>query len=284
MPTLHEYKSLAPSLSFHHTLDLSPDEKDFQMHIHDEFEILLLISGDIEYCVETAVYPMKAGSLLITRHMEAHRTHILSKAPYERYCINFSAGCLEALSEKNDILSPFLNRPLGQGNLFLPDSFQNFKPLDFFKAMEKNSSKEKILIYLLTLLFEINDAFSCRQFKKENENKNTIDCIVEYVNANLFNELSLSRLSAEFFLSASQISRLFKNATGSSLWNYVQFKRLAAAQQLLREGASASEAGEKCGFKDYSVFYRAYVKQFKVSPSKSASLLEGTQSVYQNAE
>lgn len=270
MPTLHVFKSNNPSFILHHTLDSHPLDASFWMHVHDEYEILYLVSGDVEYCVETSVYPMKPGSLLIARCMETHRARILSSAPYERYCINFSASCIKELDPDGQLLLPFLNRPLGQGNLFLPEDFTRLSPEGLFHAISENSndqSLEKILIYLYPLLGEISHAFSMREQIPSGTSVSTIDRMVEYVNSHLFEDLSLDMLSSKFYLSTSQISRLFKNATGSSFWNYVQFKRLAAAQQMLREGRSAKQACEASGFNDYSVFYRAYVKRFGFPPS-----------------
>lgn len=275
MPTLYDFESKNPAFSFHHSTDPHPMDPNFLMHVHDEYEILYLISGNIEYYVETSVYQMKPRSLLITRCMETHRVHILSSAPYERYCINFSASCLNGLDPSQKLLLPFLNRPLGQGNLFLPEDFTRIDPQGFLQAMSEASEAKTLddmLIYLYPLLGEICHAFSHRQQFALNTPKSNIDKIVEYVNSHLFDELSLELLSTIFYLSTSQISRLFKNATGSSFWNYVQFKRLAAAQQLLREGKTAKQACEASGFNDYSVFYRAYVKRFGSSPSSDNTL------------
>ncbi len=89
---------------------------------------------------------------------------------------------------------------------------------------------------------------------------------IAYVNSHIFDELSLTDLSERFFLSKSQFCRKFKEATGATPWGYITEKRLVAAKSMINEGAAAGEAAEKCGFGDYSAFYRAYRKRFNTSP------------------
>ena len=47
---------------------------------------------------------------------------------------------------------------------------------------------------------------------------------------------------------------------------YIINKRIASAQNLLREGKSPGEAARMCGFNDYAGFYRAFVKQTGMAP------------------
>ena len=62
--------------------------------------------------------------------------------------------------------------------------------------------------------------------------------------------------------------RKFKEETGYTIHSYLSNKRLMLAQRLLEEGASSTDACYGCGFKDYSVFSKAYKKLFSISPGK----------------
>ncbi|MBQ8196233.1 MAG: AraC family ligand binding domain-containing protein, partial [Oscillospiraceae bacterium] len=59
-----------------HAIDNSPDEKEFNMHIHDRCEIYFFISGNVEYLVEGSKYPLNENSLMIMRPAEAHSPKI----------------------------------------------------------------------------------------------------------------------------------------------------------------------------------------------------------------
>ena len=88
-----------------------------------------------------------------------------------------------------------------------------------------------------------------------------------YVNAHLFEPLSLNDLGRAFARSTSQLGRVFREATGTSLWDYVVMKRLLSARAMLQRGETAVRAAAACGFSDYSAFYRAYRKRFGHAPS-----------------
>jgi AraC-like DNA-binding protein len=92
------------------------------------------------------------------------------------------------------------------------------------------------------------------------------------VNEHLYEELSLDTICKKFYISKPQLCRIFKRATGSTVWEYVTTKRLIAAQRLIRSGIPVAEAARKCGFGDYTSFYRAYRKQFGEKPKEAHAL------------
>jgi transcriptional regulator GlxA family with amidase domain len=93
---------------------------------------------------------------------------------------------------------------------------------------------------------------------------------LEYVNEHLFEDISIQSVADAFYRSRSQISRVFRQATGSSLWDYVTIKRLMAARAMIQRGESAISACTACGFSEYSSFYRAYKSHFGHSPKEDA--------------
>ena len=90
--------------------------------------------------------------------------------------------------------------------------------------------------------------------------------IIEYINANLTTIKNLDDLGQEFFFSKSYINRIFKESTGSSVWDYIVLKRLLLSRTLLQEGKQANIVASECGFSDYSSFYRQFKQRFGISP------------------
>jgi transcriptional regulator GlxA family with amidase domain len=106
--------------------------------------------------------------------------------------------------------------------------------------------------------------------KDETNHHETAMRVISYINANLSSALSLDLLGKEFFLSKSHLNRLFKEATGTSVWEYVIRKRLLLARSLIRSGMNAGTAALQAGFCEYSTFYRMYKTHFSNSPSEDA--------------
>ena len=103
---------------------------------------------------------------------------------------------------------------------------------------------------------------------QENSSREIID-IVKYINNHLSEELSLDIICDRFFISKSHINRKFKKVIGSTVWEYINIKRLLLAKELLHNGISPTNVYLKCGFKDYCTFFRAYKAKFGVSPKSS---------------
>lgn len=254
-----------------YAVDVAPDDGDFIMHVHEQCEIYYFVSGNAEYLVEGSRYPLEAGSILIMRPAESHRAKIISREKYERYAVNFSVSLIDIIDPRHLLLNAFFDRPLGRGNLYLPAEFGNEKIHKLFAEMcsgaDDYEKRLNILTGLFSLLGMINKAFFNRRASDYLPPQSTSEKMVSYVNAHLFDKLSVPMLAEHFFLSASQFSRIFRQATGAAPWEYITIKRLTAAREKIRSGTSVRNAAESCGFGDHSAFYRAYVKHFGCAPS-----------------
>ena len=93
-----------------------------------------------------------------------------------------------------------------------------------------------------------------------------INSLIEYINENLDRKLSLDEVAARFYISRGTVNKLFRESMGSSFYRYVTQRRLALARALINEGKSMKNAGLRCGFSDYSTFYKAFKKEYGISP------------------
>ncbi len=257
----------------HHAADQKPDKTDFPLHTHNSCEILGCIRGKGKYIVEGSEYHLEPGCILVMRPMEAHMLQVDPSEPYERIMINFSYDLIRLIDPEEKLLTLFHDRPLGQHNLYRSHEFTSINGITFLKEMvaPTNSSEERRLnaiVNLFPLLNTLKSVFACKKINEgEWVNRNTPQLIIEYVNNHLHEALSLDILSEHFFLSKSQISRIFKKATGSSVHNYIVIKRLMRAREYMMNGESAGNACQLCGFDHYSSFYRSYKKHFGISPT-----------------
>lgn len=255
-----------------HAIDKNPDGKDFTMHIHDRCEIYFFISGNVEYLVEGSKYPLEENSLMIMRPAEAHSPKINGGGTYERYAVNFPLDLLKGIDTEMRLMTPFTNRLLGKDNMFSAEEFDTKLVHRLFSEMcsdnDDYGKRLTINTHLITLLDLINRAWSEKK-KTGQKRQSTAERIVMYVNDHLTEDISVPQLAEHFYLSASQFNRVFRQATGAAPWDYVIKKRLTLAKELLRKGISAQDVAESCGFKDYSVFYRAYTKHFGHPPKHS---------------
>ena len=262
-------------LMFRHSRDDRSHPSWFHLHVHDQCEILYFLSGEATCLIESTIYPMQPNTMLLMRPMEAHKMNVNCDKPYERIAINFHPDLIRDVDPEGRLLSAFMDRPLGQLNLYRMEEFSAFHPMDFFRAMSRvglttQERRTDVLTYLLPLLGQIELAFREKQPTDLELPVSTASKVVDYVNRHLFDDLSLERISDRFFISTSQLERLFKGTTGSSVWDYVRHKRLVSARQRIRAGEAATIACQACGFRDYSSFYRAYKTAFGLSPQQDS--------------
>ena len=266
----HFYKG--EYFNFSHDTSLAPEKEYLPLHAHEVFEVYLFLNGEGTYIVEGSEYQLKPETVLIMRAAEMHKPNIIAGIPYERATIHFNPEFLTKLDPEHRLLRPFVERTLGRDNLYdrtklrsnlLYDCFYNMFHAsgDFYEETVRLSN----MFYCI--LGEIEDAWSRLKSSGGREEGSLIAQITHYIEAHLGEELSLSHLQSRFYISKSQLTRLFKEATGLAVWEYISVKRLTLARSRLREGMRAGDVAASCGFGDYSSFYRSYKKRFGVSPT-----------------
>lgn len=275
MQNVYHYRD--EDLFFHHSYDAHPNPAEFKMHTHDHCEIYYFISGKGKFHIEGSEYPLNSGDILLMRSAEAHYIDIDPRYPYERLAVHFREGFLESLDPNGNLLSTFLNREPGKGNLFTDADFatDNFKIYLRNMTYASHNQRLQILTSLLPLLNELYNAAAGRS-EEASPAESNVYRIIRYINAHLYEELSLDGICKEFYISKPQLCRMFKRATGSTVWEYVTVKRLLAAQRLIRSGIPVAETARKCGFGDYTSFYRAYRKQFGEAPKVASNTHDNT--------
>ena len=253
--------------SFSHSVDLSPKDSYFPLHIHSDLELFCLVKGKVGYVVEGRKYKLYPGTVLLMRSSESHKLIVNEEAEYERYVINFSPEFLTANGFSQELLAPYFNRELGQKNGYSLKDFENLSPIFFFEKTEREAEiitpKNAVLSNLSALLGSVNVAFLNKSNRDTEESG-----IIAFVNENLTKDISINDIAAFAHLSPSQLSRVFKSLTGTSVYEYILTKRLILFHEKKRQGKSAIKASSECGFHDYSAFYRLYKKRYGVSPTK----------------
>ncbi len=89
----------------------------------------------------------------------------------------------------------------------------------------------------------------------------TLNDILEYINMNYAEKIDLQKLSNDFFVSPSHVSRLFKKFMGTTTVEYIHEVRIKQAINMLNEGRwSIKEIAEITGYDSLNNFY----KKFKI--------------------
>ncbi len=91
--------------------------------------------------------------------------------------------------------------------------------------------------------------------------------LVSYIEENLSEELSISKVEAVSHYSYRNINRIFQGLHGETIGKYVKRLRLEKAAQYLKYSEMGiRQIALEVGFEDRSVFSKAFKKRFKCSP------------------
>lgn len=252
-----------------HSYDETPSQKQFYMHTHAHAELYCFLAGKAVFHVEGTAYALEPGDILLMRPGEAHYAQVDDRVPYERICLNFDTGLLRSLDPERQLTGPFYEHKAGKSNHYRPKDDQC---LQLLRAMTAQQCRPVILGNLILLLQKLAEQFRAGEKPAD---KDTLEySIIRYINKNLEKPLSLEALCERFFVSRTQLCRLFKQATGTSVGGYISVKRLLRARELLLQGEKPTEVYSPCGYRDYSTFFRAYTKYFGHSPREAEHFRE----------
>ncbi len=94
--------------------------------------------------------------------------------------------------------------------------------------------------------------------------------VLDYIEAHLFEPLSVARIASECGLSAFHFSRRFQRRQGESVMSYVRGRRLESAAARLASDPTTTLAtvAQDCGFESQAGFTRAFKRAFGSAPGK----------------
>ena len=93
--------------------------------------------------------------------------------------------------------------------------------------------------------------------------------VMNYVNLNVAEPLTLKSLAAMCFISRSYLSALFKQETGSTLIDYINTQRVnRAAQLLVQNNHTIAAVAEEVGILDVNYFTKIFKKTLGVTPTR----------------
>lgn len=259
--------------------------QDVQLHHHDFYEVYFLLSGDVTYTIESRLYRVMPGEVLLISPRELHQVCIRPEmSAYERYTLWVDPQLLRQFSSERTDLSRCFDpsRPNYDNLLKLtPEEQRLVRSLFETLWQEYDSSaygsdllRKSILAQLLVA---VNRMSAQTVSRPETYSSNRIvTAAVEYINQHYGAPLSLDLLAEQFFVSKYHLSHEFNRQVGTSVHRYILKKRLLNARQLMAAGESPSQVYGRCGFGDYAGFYRAFRSEYGVGPKEYTLSLHPT--------
>lgn len=158
------------------------------------------------------------------------------------------------------------------GNLVKSKDIQHIRKLLFriFDGMKGDNPTTELSVSLdiYKIFTELLNPLSAKS-KGENSYEDSIQSVKEYIAENLNENLTVSRLAEIVNMSSSHFSRVFKQQTGFSPYDYILISRLNRAKYLLQvTDMTVSSIAYEIGFNSESNFIYFFTENEGISPGK----------------
>lgn len=250
-----------------------------ELHSHEDYELFFSVSGGMIYEVAGKSFSLQPGDVLVIFPKEKHRPVSGSIAGSTRFCLQFSKelpGQLLAQEGSYSHLPQDFPRML-----HLPEEVQQrvivlFQQLQWEQAHQEwaHSLAERSLLTCLFLLllrasFASHGSNAAQNAPSADKSQPVLRRVWQtaaFINANFSQNLSIPQLAEIVGTSRYRLSREFSEVMGCSPQQYLLYRRLSTARQMLSAGVPPTQTAIQCGFSDYSNFYRQFVKRYGISP------------------
>lgn len=225
----------------------------FPLHLHQCYEFVTVISGEMQLTVDDKEYLLKAGEGLL---IFPNQIHSFKSQKSEHFLMIFSPRLVQAFNMSVATKIP-------KNNKFTPD--KRFVALAKGLLPTSDISEKKGVLYLL-----------CADFNKSAEyqpcgvkDQKPLFKMFLYVENNFAEDLKLSNLAESIGYDYSYLSRLFKKMVGMSFNAYLNHYRLSNACYLMENtDNSILCCAMMSGYSSLRNFNRNFKMHFGVTPKE----------------
>lgn len=244
-------------------------------HVHSYYEFYFFLEGNVSMVIDGKELSMHPGDIVLIPPGIRHHADIRNqKTPYRRFVFWISeAYCNDLLQVSPDYVYLMQYVKVTKEYIFHTDviTFNTIQSKVFSLLDEMHAKRfgreAKISLCVNDLILHLNRIVHEQKYEKsEKEEKSLYRSLADYIGGNLEGDLSLENLAKQFYVSKYHIAHLFKENAGISIHQYITKRRLAACREAILGNVSITDTYQMFGFGDYSSFYRAFKKEYGISP------------------
>ncbi len=247
----------------------------YPIHKHDALEIVIPMENGYKYIANGKKFDLNTGDILFIPPGILHE--IECDAEGSRFIYLFDINFITKFFDYKD-LKDFMSEPRLVNPSTYPESytqiFDHFMKInDLYFLYNDIVLEMSIYSHLLAVLGTFARSASpneqvCIADVKQRETYIKFKSLLNYINAHYMDDITLDYAASFVGFSKFHFSRLFKEYTDSTFYDYLSRRRIQAAKQLLAEdGRSITDIAFQTGFNNLTTFCRSFQKIANCSPS-----------------
>lgn len=242
------------------------------MHSHGAVEIVKVVSGVLDCTVSGTHFAFGAGKVIIINRNVAHRLYsanaqvVILQVDMLRYATRF----FDRKSTKfADYILDYTSKPY-----MVFDSGSDLAAAVDKVLSEYEAAKPRKNIFIAAYFCEI----AAHMYRSgligdfemtDNKYYDQVKPIADYIERHYLDKITLDGICEAMSYDKYHLCRLFKKASGGTIFGYVNYLRVAHAVDLFAESdMTISQIALECGFSSVQYFNRAFKKQTGCAPKK----------------
>ncbi len=249
----------------------------YDYHWHTALEIIMPTENYYDVELGSTVYHIQPGGILFIIPGETHR---LSAPPDgRRFIFLFDASLFAGIKGWSSITTLLSQSPLITRETY-PMVYEDVRETlmrvrdEYFGMREYTELTACALMLNLFAKLGYNHIYAKDRFpgpgpSRQQEHIKKISDLLDYIDVHYTESLNLENMAAHVGFSKFYFSRLFKQYTGFTFNDYLNYRRLKAAEELLADpGISITEVALRSGFSSISSFNRLFKESRRCTPKE----------------
>ena len=264
-------------------LHINKEIDNYSPHWHTAVEIIMPVKNYYTVVIGKTSYLLQEGDILVIPPGELHEL-IAPKDGFRRILL-FDYSLISSLKGITNIFT-VLNQPRLITYRNAPETNEELTNLyDEItdEYISNNTLKEAAIYSLIIKMFVImgrkymntEHIFPDVKLNKQKEYIEKFNLIFDYINDNYMEEISLDTIADVAGFSKFHFSRLFKQFTDMSFYDYLNQRRVKEAEKLLlNPSLSITEVAMRSGFSSISTFNRVFKNFKECTPTEFKNLYQ----------
>jgi len=249
-------------------------EYAFPGEVHNFWEFVYVLEGSATILADERVVNLKKNQIIFHKPMENHTLKPADNTLPKLFIMSFgvSGKLMDKFNNKIFHLQPNQRTMLLSILEYMKENNEhaskNLTPLTYLqKIKDKNFYGQTIKNLTENFLMNLSDVDSSAQLVENNETI-TYSRAINFIEENLYDKITISRLSKECNVSTAYLKKIFSKYTGLGIHQYILKSKISLAKQMLDSGNSITSISHKLSFSSQNYFSFVFKRETGISPTE----------------
>lgn len=249
----------------------------FPLHWHPEIELTMILEGEMTYQVNEKLYQLKTGEGLFCNSFAMHSgsrsntpdCHYLSITFHPRLLYGYSSSLMQS-----KYVNPILEDKKLSSLCFKTGEAWMCRILEKMNqilVLHETGREDKEILILMCVMQIWTCIYQNVEHNKQNIGKDRdterIRQIVEYIQANFKENISLEMLADQVHLCKSETCRMFKRYMNETIFSYLLRYRIERSLEYVKDNTyNMTEISEKVGFESPGYYSGVFKRVMGMTP------------------